>query len=463
MKKKKMIVFAGILAAVGMLSTGCGKMTAEKLAARITEAEKEQKITAMTAELDMDGSYGMDVMGANISVDMNAQVGMTLRFSPDPIGAYVEMDMHMEAMEELTDQELQAYLTEEDGELAFYEYNKTNDLWSRTAVEMDRDSWAQAFTDMTFSGAENMEDLVLEEDLTEVDGREAYVLHGISVLDDEAFSEGVKYGFEFMMPEAENALSDFSMQRLEVPMTLYVDKETCLPLKIELDLSGMDEFINEVLDVVISEVLKEAEESMDISFGSIEMSLSKCDMTMGGFSVEPQEIPAVPEEAFDAIAFQEALEDLDPDLGDGSFALRSGAAAVKVTGPENMEMTELTEETVSFMDTNTMGTLAYGMAPAETESLYVESMESMYKEILEAAGYEVQTGKEEKGVTSAFGDLDGYWISGGGMSIYYTFAQVNGACLMVVKTDVAEGEPDAVSALNAALEKVTELTPEDVL
>lgn len=463
MKKKKLIAVAGLLSAVCLASTGCGKMTAEKLVSKLAEAEKDKQVTALSMEMDMEATYGMEMMGTNISADMNVLMNGDFKFCPDPVGAYAEMDMQVEAMEQTMDDTIETYVTEEDGMLTSYAYSETNQLWSRSAMELDYDSWVESVGGGALTASESLKDTVLEEEPAEVDGKEAYVLHASSVMDNEMFVQSLGQGLGAVMPDAKDAMSDISVEGMEIPVTFYVDKETFLPLKIEMDMNSMDEVINDILNVVMEEALEEAGQSLAMGFGSIEISLSKCDVTVSGLSYEPQEIPSVPEEAFEAIAFQEALENLEPDLGDGSYAIRSGAGVVKVVGPEDLEMAELTEDTVSFMDMNTMDTLVYSMTAAGNESLYIDSIESMYQGILEAAGYEVQTGREEGGVASAFGNLDGYWLSGGGMSIYYTFADVNGACLIVMCTEVTGGEPDAVSVLSKALEEVRELTPEDIL
>lgn len=455
----KVLAFTGVLGFVCLSCTGCGKMTSEKLMTKMAEAENGKNVTKMNLTVEMDASYNMDIMGANISADMLLSTNGAFLVNAESIGTYADLEMQMDIMDQKMDEQLQSYMVEEDGTLVVYTHSKTGDIWSRTEMADELyDNWMDFMGNNALIDAASIQDMTLDEELAELNGSEVYVVRGNIVSDQDSFM----MGFGMMLPDAEDAVSDISVEDLSIPSTIYVDKETYLPVKIEMDCISMESYLNEILNTVLTSGMENLD-GEETAFGDLQISLSKCNMTMDGFSYDTQEIPKVPEEAFAAIEFQEALENLDPDLGDGTYAIQSSGAALKVTVPEGWEMVEFSEESITLVESNTMNSVAYTMVPAADEAMYAEGIDTMYTGMLEAAGIEAETGKEEQIISTEFGTADGYWISGGGVHFYYAFIPVKNTYLFLLSSDMSGGERNCGASLEAAMRAVSELTPEDIL
>lgn len=115
------------------------------------------------------------------------------------------------------------------------------------------------------------------------------------------------------------------------------------------------------------------------------------------------------------------------------------------------------------MDASGMNTIAYSMVPAVDLELYTDSISSMYTGMLEALGVTVQSGQDSQNVSTPFGSVDGYWISGGGVTVYYGFAPLKNAYLTVIRTEFGGTEPDSAAVLGEAFGYAAELTPADIL
>ena len=128
-----------------------------------------------------------------------------------------------------------------------------------------------------------------------------------------------------------------------------------------------------------------------------------------------------------------------------------------------MTVSEIAAETVTFMDDAGLDTITYAMIPAANLSVYTDSISSMYTSILKMLSVEVQSGQDSQNVSTPFGPVDGYWLSGGGANIYYGFAPFEGAYLAVIRSDFSGTEPDSAAALGEAFGYAAELTPADIL
>ena len=310
---------------------------------------------------------------------------------------------------------------------AIYSHSGTSGQWSKTDIDSSViDSLFRLITEAaeTSESEESTEGITLDEESASLNGRDVYVLHVDS--SSQADSEAFLTAMESILPQFGSSFSTESLDSIKGSTVMYIDQETFLPVQMECTIEGMDEFFSQNSDWM-------------------------------------EELPVVPEEAYEAIAFQEALAELDPDLGDGTYAIQSTGNAVRIAPPENMTVSEIAAETVTFMDDAGLDTITYAMIPAANLSVYTDSISSMYTSILEMLGVEVQSGQDSQNVSTPFGPVDGYWLSGGGANIYYGFAPFEGAYLAVIRSDFSGTEPDSAAALGEAFGYAAELTPADIL
>lgn len=344
---------------------------------------------------------------------------------------------------------------------AIYSHSGTSGQWSKTDIDSSViDSLFRLITEAaeTSESEESTEGITLDEESASLNGRDVYVLHVDS--SSQADSEAFLTAMESILPQFGSSFSTESLDSIKGSTVMYIDQETFLPVQMECTIEGMDEFFSQNSDWM-EELMGLAIE--DAQIDNLSIHVPDYQLTISNLTFEQEELPVVPEEAYEAIAFQEALAELDPDLGDGTYAIQSTGNAVRIAPPENMTVSEIAAETVTFMDDAGLDTITYAMIPAANLSVYTDSISSMYTSILEMLGVEVQSGQDSQNVSTPFGPVDGYWLSGGGANIYYGFAPFEGAYLAVIRSDFSGTEPDSAAALGEAFGYAAELTPADIL
>ena len=433
--EKKLMMPAILAAAVCFACTGCGKMTEEKLMENMGKAMEGRTFFGGDMDLVLGMTYSVDMMEIPMAIDMNMDMGGRILCSYEPLGLYydvstqtdIQADIGGETQNESVSDQAQIYTAQEDDNFAIYSHSGTSGQWSKTDIDSSViDSLFRLITEAaeTSESEESTEGITLDEESASLNGRDVYVLHVDS--SSQADSEAFLTAMESILPQFGSSFSTESLDSIKGSTVMYIDQETFLPVQMECTIEGMDEFFSQNSDWM-------------------------------------EELPVVPEEAYEAIAFQEALAELDPDLGDGTYAIQSTGNAVRIAPPENMTVSEIAAETVTFMDDAGLDTITYAMIPAANLSVYTDSISSMYTSILEMLGVEVQSGQDSQNVSTPFGPVDGYWLSGGGANIYYGFAPFEGAYLAVIRSDFSGTETDSAAALGEAFGYAAELTPADIL
>lgn len=457
----KLMTVGGMFSVVCLGVTGCGKMTPEKLVAEMAKAEADKTCVSTDLNMEMDVSYSMNLMGIDISADMGMLMDGAMIISTDPVSAYLDMDMQMEIADQYNeDVPMQAYAVMEDGVFVIYVQNEMTGEWARTETGTELNEQIQNLKSGGVLSVDDFSNLELEEELTEVDGRQVYVLHVQMPMD---FTSALS-GMQMTLPEVELDPEDFAdLEEFTVPVDIFVDKETFLLQRMDMNLEGMGEAFNAFFDELLKVIMSQAGGDLGDMDMDMSIDISRFQAVMSNISYEQQEVPAVPQEAYEAIEFQEALENIETDLGDGSYAIRTTGSVVKILTPEGYEAVDALENSVSFAAPDGMNMIAFEMVPASMEELYAESVVSTYTGILEASGMTVESGMDEQNIETAYGTVDGYWITGGGANIYYAMVPVKSAHLFVLITDFNGNELDSAAVLGYALEHVSELTAEDIL
>ena len=460
---KKLMMPAILAAAVCFACTGCGKMTEEKLMDNVAKAMTGRTFMGGDIDMNMDLSYAMDIMEAPVSADMSMQANGRSLSSYDPFGVYSDMNMQMdfrldmdgEVQEMSMGDQIQTYTAQEDDTLALYTYSNTSSQWSRIEMEQPASN-VNALSDLMTVPEDQQENISLEDEPFSLNGVNTYVLK----MDRISIGQESVAILETMFPQIAGSISSDSLGDVTMSATFYIDQETFLPLQMEYSFDNFGELFNQNPDLwegVLGSAMDET------GTANITVDVPSYRLTMTNLTFEQEELPIVPEEAYESIAFQEALAELDPDLGDGTYAIQSSGSAVRVSTPDGMTAVNVSADTVTFADDSGLNTITYAMVPSVDLELYTDSISSMYTGALEMLGAEVRSGQDSQNVSTPFGPVDGYWISGGGANVYYGFAPFEGAYLAVICNDFSGTEPDSAAALGEAFGYAAELTPADIL
>ena len=450
-----------LLATVGTLClgvTGCGKMTTEKLLTKMNQAVDGRQMTYAEFTEEMEASYQMDVMGANMSMDMSMTMDMKEYVNADPLSGYIEGTVNVNMMEQDVESDMKIYMGEEDGSVSAYVYTGMNDDWSRMDVDFDLEEYKKLLNQNTvanlFAGVGSAdESIAMDEETSDLDGTEVYVLRGSFMGEDvEELLSGA--GVSMFMGDGMNM--DLSLEDLSVPMVCYVDAATYLPVQIEMDIEGMDSLVDQMLESELGQLEGETEDlGMEISVGT-------CHVVMKNFSYEPQDIPAVPEEAKEAIAFKEALETVGPTLEDGSYVLKSGSCALRIPLLDGFVEQEVSDGTVSMAGSDGFSLVTYALIPSMYEEQSMTAMIDTYTDLFSAMGVELTADPKSQTIPAPLGASDGYQLVSDGIGLYYTSVPVKGMNLYVLAVDLGGNWLDAKEALTPALAGVRELNYSDL-
>ena len=298
MKHIKKIVFFFLIGTLALVLTGC-KLTPEKAIDKMNEALAQNPPTKAAVELSME--FSAEVDGTATTAKMSADAD--LLFSADPFQLYADLTLEMDG----TSMPMKLYGLLEDGQPAFYIYDVTSDLWSYSPmVEITALSGTTTSVPLDSSLTE------LTENVTLPDGTTA---HRLTYTVDGSMAEGLDDALAALGGVMD--LSKLDMSSLRIPMNIYLDTETFLPVQMDLSLEGMDAFIQSIMGTMLGS-------SADFKFEIKEFT----------FEVTPgygeQRIPQLPAEAPLYIEIQNHVV----DQGDGSYVIRSPFDAVKITCPD---------------------------------------------------------------------------------------------------------------------------------
>lgn len=451
-----------LLTAVGALclgATGCGKMTTEKLLANMSKAVDGRQMTYAEFTEELEASYQMDVMGADLNMDMSMALDMKEYVNADPLNGYMEGTLHIHMMEQDMDSDMKIYMGEEDGAIAAYVYSGLNDDWSRMAMDFDLEEYKKIVSqnnvaDLFMSPGSGDGSMTMDEETTELNGAEVYVLRGSFMGEEvEELLTGTGGISLFMGGDTD---VDLSLEGLSIPAVCYVDAGTCLPVQLEMDLEGMDSLVDQMLEAELGQL------DDDGAGLGMEISVGTCHVVMKNFSFEEQDVPTVPEEALEAIAFKKALETVGSTLEDGSYVLKSGSCALRIPPLEGYVEQAVEDGTVSLAGPDGYSLVTYALVPGMGGTDYLTPMIDSYTELLGAMGV-VLSDPEQQTISAPLGASEGYQMrSEEGAALYYTSVPVKGMNLYVIIIDLGNNWLEAKDALVPALAGVKELTSSDI-
>jgi len=384
-------------------------VTADTLAKKVAEVTRGKSLTQIKTVMEMDVTMSAQGTSMTMLMDMVSQSKM----SADPYLTYMETESFIEMDGQQMSEGTQSYIQLVDDRLVTYTHLNSTDEWTWEEVAVTPEL-LEAQTD-EYSWLENKaaEELTLEDGTQALDGHTVYVLHCTLTGDEmmEAAGAGGVNGLEEALAVGGVETADFSA--LTMPTTIYIDAETYLPLKREMEILGMSELMNSLA--------ASANADMQMTINTVKVAAS-------GMSYEPVEIPAVPAE----VMLKKEQENFEPDQGNGVYIIQESGSAAKFTTPVDWSVAEATYDNLFLEHAN--GRMAasctiYADVDGTTFSSYVSENE--------VQTYTQQSMYESHGTGTAINGFETMWIKCDGVNMYYAWAPMGDAWLFIQMMDYA--------------------------
>lgn len=408
------------------------ELTAESLMKQVSEALNGREPTKMLANLTIDLGIKMEMSGFSVSMDAGMELEMDAIISEDPYAMYADMSMKVDSMGQTQVQKVEAYYLTENGSLVCYAYDRALNAWTYAELGDAPESGTSEEDD---SSAEVPPlDVTLDEDTQKLNRREVYVLRCVLTRDHLA---------QFMTPVTGSLISPLSNDTPELPEDLradaviYVDAQTFLPIRIQIDILGLEDMLNDLLSdsmglpsVELSLTAgKTEEEEKDSPFA---FSIDTFRIELDSLEFDPAEMPPVPQEAYDYLE----MTAHEPDLGNGSYLIVHTGAAALITPPEGWTLWDVGFNWLYFEHATqpiyASYTMYSGMTRQQLQQLILsESVTPMQEaELLDSYAYGDRIGK--------FDTL--YAKTTYGTTMYYAWAPMSDGWLLVTVQDETGSE-----------------------
>jgi ABC-type glycerol-3-phosphate transport system substrate-binding protein len=266
-----------VVAGCGNKDNGGSKsdLTAREVSDKMIEAMSKVESIQNDVTFKMDINMAISADGESLDMGMAMDMDMQTISSTNPIAAYSKAVMVMDYMGESETQTTETYLVEEDGE--YVTYTLSDDYWSRSVVDAEEKDQLVNGVDYSYLKELKDEDLNLAKEIQKIDDKETYVL---------SFSVSGDYMAKQGMDMEELMGLGVDMSDISFPMTMYIDTESFLPVRVTIDMESMSDMIDQMM----------AESMGDLG---VEMKMEvKCENFVSNMTYNV-EVPAVPAEAKD--------------------------------------------------------------------------------------------------------------------------------------------------------------------
>ena len=270
-------------------SAGGGADDAETVLAKAQAAFEEVK--SMHYAMDMDMGFTAD--GESISIKTNAEA--------DYIVYPTQMDMDMTmSMMDLFDMTVKMYLIQEEDGYTVYtgmDDGEGNITWSRDTMD-DLDNLAQYDASCSMELYLDSSSSFVENGTEEVAGVTATRYDGVITqesLDEVMETSGVLDEFEAFGVEG---LDEMLHEMGDLPVSVWIDPDSGLPVKYEMDMTAMMQNMMEKLM------------AQDEAAAGAAMTVDKCHLSMAFSDYNAIDAVHIPQEALDAPTADQLAEDL---------------------------------------------------------------------------------------------------------------------------------------------------------
>lgn len=451
MKKFKKLLSLGVVAGmITLTATGCGKMTVEKLNEKMKEAAAQKQMTYAGISLDLEASYEMDIMGANMSMPFNMALDLNQSANADPYAGYTEGHIKAELLGQEIDSDIKVHTVVEEDKIINYNYTGMTDSWTREDTGLSSADYEEFMVKAPKIDA-SPEEMTLEEETVTLDGQEVYVLH-LNFTGDDIESILSETGALGDMMD----ISEGSMSEITIPSITYIDAKTFLPVQIEMTIEGIDQYINQMLTEEM-EATGITEEDASVS-----VEVTKCQLNMKNLKYDVQNIPEVPQEVFDELTFAEALAVAGDTLTDGRYLIKYGNSAAAISVFEDFTLNSLADGQAEFYSNDGMKMVSLAAMPANMAEQLISESISEYETLFANMGMTLEAALEPETVTTHLGDVEVNGMGSVGVKIYYTAIPVDGMDLFVMALDLVGEWQQAADIIVPMCDAISEVTLEDL-
>ena len=171
------------------------------------------------------GDLYSDLEDTEIDLGMD----MDMKSTVSPLAAHAKGTVNLSVMGMGVDQESEVYLVEEDGEMVTY--IEIYGQWFRMATESDNNDILNLYFYESVANGELKAELA--DELTDVDGRKAYVLH--TDLTGDILEDFM--GSSMQSIDLSEALEDYGIDwdDIKTKVRIYIYKDSRMPAKVKLD------------------------------------------------------------------------------------------------------------------------------------------------------------------------------------------------------------------------------------
>ena len=273
MKKGITVLLAALMLASVWL-VGCGERSPEELWA----TAKENIVTAKSARLHMTMDMAFDLQGETTSMTMKMEEACT----QDPLSAEVTIKM-----------DTTMYLVQEGKE--YVSYTKVSG-----GILGDEDvGWSQSTIDVTDLKQYNaMDNAKLYLDVLnsfQSAGKEAIGSYNTIRYDGKVTGQDISKMLDTLGDNVSSMLStadastmaDLFSQLDGIPMSVWIDQKTALPVRYEMDLSGM---VNQLMRTMINALGSLSSEAVDFQVSKARVTVECSDYNAVAPITVPQEV-----------------------------------------------------------------------------------------------------------------------------------------------------------------------------
>ena len=235
MKKKTAVWLTAAACAVSLLPlTGCGgKETPRSLAAAAAENLDKMKSASLNMAMEFDVVLDMsELYEEGDVVSMEMAMDLDIDTTVEPKAAYLQGTVGVSAAGERTEQEMETWLVEEDGQMVSYALTDGTSL--RKVSEEDGTGVLQK--DMYEAIAAGEMEAELEEEMAMIDRRNVYVLR--STLRGELLQDSISFS---LSGSGMTAGGDVDWGNAEAPVRIYIFQDTKMPARVRMDCSELGE------------------------------------------------------------------------------------------------------------------------------------------------------------------------------------------------------------------------------
>lgn len=281
MKKGIAVLLAALMLASVWL-VGCGERSPEELWA----TAKENIVTTKSARLHMTMDMAFDLQGETTSMTMKMDEACT----QDPLSAEVNMTMDMGSLGKM---DTTMYLVQEGKE--YVSYTKV----SGGILDDEDVGWSQSTIDVTDLKQYNaMDNAKLYLDVLnsfQSAGKEAIGSYNTIRYDGKVTGQDISKMLDTLGDNVSSMLStadastmaDLFSQLDGIPMSVWIDQKTALPVRYEMDLSGM---VNQLMRTMINALGSLSSEAVDFQVSKARVTVECSDYNAVAPITVPQEV-----------------------------------------------------------------------------------------------------------------------------------------------------------------------------